>query len=197
VGQLLEMGLSCVHEATHLVCIKHVHNDIVANSFWGDEFLRQTALLKWKTKSIAELNVCKSSQRQLRQHLVKAAVAEQLRAVVVKEVVAEVESRTLEDNTTTSRTLNTTLGPSYLLLSLISTDLPTSSLEMAVVEVVVPALVLFADHQGIKQGNALRNAHPCFFPSGIFKSASTHRSVITSGVLKEPCFSKMVDAPVT
>ena len=33
---LLEMGLSCVHEATHSLYVKHVYNVAVAETFWGD-----------------------------------------------------------------------------------------------------------------------------------------------------------------
>ncbi len=37
VGQLLEMGLNYVHEASHAVYLKHVYNNTVAETFLGDE----------------------------------------------------------------------------------------------------------------------------------------------------------------
>ena len=77
----------------------------------------------------------------------------QLWAVVMEEVVAEVESATGENNITTGITLlSTSLGPADFLPSIISKDLLTSSLEMAVVNVVVPTLVLCAeDHRQFPQ----------------------------------------------
>ena len=36
VEELLEMGLSCVHEATHSLYVKHVYNGAVAETFLGD-----------------------------------------------------------------------------------------------------------------------------------------------------------------
>ena len=38
VGQMLELGLNCVHEVAHLVYIKHVYNDTVATTFLGIAF---------------------------------------------------------------------------------------------------------------------------------------------------------------
>ena len=37
LGQLLEMGLNHVHEASHAVYLKHVYNNTVAETFLGDE----------------------------------------------------------------------------------------------------------------------------------------------------------------
>ncbi len=37
LGQLLEMGLNHVHEASHAVYLKHVFNNTVAETFLGDE----------------------------------------------------------------------------------------------------------------------------------------------------------------
>ncbi len=37
MGQLLEMGLNYVHEASHAVYLKHVYNNTVAETFLGDE----------------------------------------------------------------------------------------------------------------------------------------------------------------
>ena len=37
VLQLLEMGLNYVHEAAHIVYVKHVYNGTVAETFHGDE----------------------------------------------------------------------------------------------------------------------------------------------------------------
>jgi hypothetical protein len=37
VGQLLEMGLNYVHEASHAVYLKQVYNNTVAETFLGDE----------------------------------------------------------------------------------------------------------------------------------------------------------------
>jgi len=34
---MLEMGLNCVHEATHSLYIKHVYNGAVADTFLGDD----------------------------------------------------------------------------------------------------------------------------------------------------------------
>jgi hypothetical protein len=36
VKELLEMGLNCVHEATHSLYVKHVYNGADAETFWGD-----------------------------------------------------------------------------------------------------------------------------------------------------------------
>jgi len=69
-----------------------------------------------------------------------------MRAVVVEEGVAEAELTTGEDNITAGRTLSMTLGPKNLLPSIVSMNLPASSMETAVVEAAVPALVLFALH---------------------------------------------------
>ena len=40
VKELLEMGLSCVHEATLSLYIKHVYNGAVAENFRGDALFR-------------------------------------------------------------------------------------------------------------------------------------------------------------
>jgi hypothetical protein len=37
IKQLLEMGLNCVHEATHSLYINHVYNGVVADTFLGDD----------------------------------------------------------------------------------------------------------------------------------------------------------------
>ncbi len=37
VGQILEMSLNYVHEASHAVYLKHVYNNTVAKTFLGDE----------------------------------------------------------------------------------------------------------------------------------------------------------------
>ncbi len=34
--ELLEMGLNCVHEAAHSLCVKHVYNGAAAETFLGD-----------------------------------------------------------------------------------------------------------------------------------------------------------------
>ena len=112
------------------------------------------------------LNVSKSSYRQQWQQWVKAVVAEQARALV--EVSAEEESITREGNNTAIRTMSTALGPADLLPSItVTIDRLASSLKMVVAEVLVPALVLCVEQQGIKSGSGLRHKHPSFFPSGV------------------------------
>ncbi len=46
--ELLEMGLKCTHEAAHSLCVKHVYNGAVAETFWGVLYLGQTELFQLK-----------------------------------------------------------------------------------------------------------------------------------------------------